>query len=83
MRKTAIPGEHTTSPVQFTRRNVLGVLGAGFIALTRTIGAAPLPNPTWKTAVGLNGFESASRKYKKNYPIWEILDFASRHGFDG
>ena len=37
----------------------------------------------WKTAVGLNGFESGIRKYKRNYPIWEILDFASRTGFDG
>ena len=37
----------------------------------------------WKTAVGLNGFQSGSRKYKKNYPIWEMLDFASRNGFEG
>jgi sugar phosphate isomerase/epimerase len=37
----------------------------------------------WKTAIGLNGFQSGSRKYNKNYPIWEVLDFASRHGFDG
>lgn len=37
----------------------------------------------FKTAVGLNGFQSGSRKYKKNYPIWEVLDFASRHKFDG
>jgi sugar phosphate isomerase/epimerase len=34
-------------------------------------------------AIGLNGFQSGSRKYKKNYPIWEVLDFASRHGFEG
>lgn len=33
--------------------------------------------------MGLNGFESGIRKYHKNYPIWEILDFASRSGFDG
>src|SRR5262245_9535545 len=25
----------------------------------------------FKTAIGLNGFQSGSRKYKKNYPIWE------------
>jgi sugar phosphate isomerase/epimerase len=37
----------------------------------------------WKVAVGLNGFQSGSHKYKKNYPIWEVLDFASRHAFDG
>lgn len=39
--------------------------------------------PAWKTAVGLNGFESSSRKYKKLYPIWEILEFCSTVGFDG
>ena len=39
--------------------------------------------PKWKTAIGLNGFQSGSRKYNKNYPIWEVLDFASRQGFDG
>ena len=39
--------------------------------------------PKWKTAVGLNGFQSSSAKYGKDYPIWEILDFASRTGFDG
>ncbi|MBI5386645.1 MAG: sugar phosphate isomerase/epimerase [Verrucomicrobia bacterium] len=37
----------------------------------------------WKTSIGLNGFQSGSRKYKKNYPIWEVLDFAARHGFEG
>lgn len=37
----------------------------------------------WKTVVGLNGFQSGTHKYKKNYPIWEVLDFASRHGFEG
>lgn len=37
----------------------------------------------WKTAVGLNGFASSSRKYGKIFPIWEVLDFVSRAGFDG
>ena len=27
--------------------------------------------PRWKTAFGLNGFSSASRKYQKTFPIWE------------
>ncbi len=40
-------------------------------------------SPPWKTAVGLNGFASGTSKYKKTYPIWEILDFAARSGFDG
>ncbi len=37
----------------------------------------------WRTAIGLNGFQSGSHKYKKNYPIWEVLDFASRNRFEG
>lgn len=37
----------------------------------------------WKIALGLNGFQSGSGKYRKNYPIWEILDFAARNGFEG
>ncbi|HPA46120.1 MAG TPA: sugar phosphate isomerase/epimerase family protein [bacterium] len=37
----------------------------------------------WKTAVGLNGFASGVGKYQKNYPIWEVLDFAAQAGFDG
>jgi sugar phosphate isomerase/epimerase len=37
----------------------------------------------WKIAVGLNGFQSGTRKYKKNYPIWEVADFAARAGFTG
>lgn len=39
--------------------------------------------PGWKIAVGLNGFQSGSRKYKANYPIWEVAQFAARAGFDG
>jgi sugar phosphate isomerase/epimerase len=37
----------------------------------------------WKVAVGLNGFQSGTRKHKKNYPIWEVAQFAEREGFDG
>ncbi len=37
----------------------------------------------WKTAVGLNGFASGERKYKKSYPIWEVLHFCSQTDFDG
>jgi sugar phosphate isomerase/epimerase len=45
--------------------------------------AAEVAKPLWKTAVGLNGFQSGTRKYKKTYPIWEVADFASRERFDG
>ena len=54
---------------------------AGLTAPSRTA-EAQTAKP-WKTAIGLNGFESSSRKYQKNYPIWEVLDFAANEGFDG
>lgn len=60
----------------------LGAVAAG-AALLPFAGRAASPNVRWKTAVGLNGFESSARKYKKTYPLWEILDFASHEGFDG
>ncbi|MCX6885464.1 MAG: sugar phosphate isomerase/epimerase [Verrucomicrobia bacterium] len=66
------------------RRSALKLLGAA-LALPAL---APLSHavdgkPLWKTAVGLNGFQSGTRKYGRNYPIWEVLDFASRNHFDG
>ncbi|MBN1418423.1 MAG: sugar phosphate isomerase/epimerase, partial [Planctomycetes bacterium] len=36
-----------------------------------------------KRAFGLNGFMSSAGKYGKDYPIWEVLEFARREGFDG
>ena len=58
------------------------------LAACTTLGLAPLvaadiSNPGWKTAVGLNGFQSGSRKYKKNYPIWEVANFVASEGFSG
>jgi sugar phosphate isomerase/epimerase len=66
------------------RREAIKLL-AGALALPALVDQAggAENRSVWKTAVGLNGFQSGSRKYKKNYPIWEVLDFASRHGFDG
>ncbi len=46
-------------------------------------GARERRNPAWKTAIGLNGFGSSASKYKKRFPIWEVLDFAADAGFDG
>lgn len=37
----------------------------------------------WRPAIGLNGFMSSSHTFKKQYPIKEILEFASREGFEG
>src|SRR6266850_1628674 len=66
------------------RRTALKLI-SGALALPAVVDApgAAQTKSVWKSAVGLNGFQSGSRKYKKNYPIWEVLDFASRHGFDG
>ncbi len=66
------------------RRTALQLLGGALAlpAFTAHSSAAE-PASVWKTAVGLNGFQSGSHKYRKNYPIWELLDFASRHGFNG
>jgi len=47
------------------------------------IAAAAAANPKWKTAIGLNGFSSSSQKYDTVFPIWEVLDYAGRSGFDG
>jgi len=75
------------SPV--SRRTALKALPA-FAALGSVLRpavgahAAPVAAETsWRIAVGLNGFQSGSRKYKTNYPIWEVLDFAARNRFDG
>lgn len=67
-----------------TRRQALGSLAAT-LALPSLASelSAQSTGARWKTAVGLNGFQSGSSKYKKNYPIWEVLDFASRNKFDG
>jgi sugar phosphate isomerase/epimerase len=58
------------------------VAGAAAGVLSHT-GTAKDQAPEWKLAVGLNGFQSGTRKYKKTYPIWEVADFASREGFNG
>ena len=77
-------------PARSSRRDFLATLGAtsilpaAFPAPASAATAAPAATPAaWKTAVGLNGFQSGAHKYKKTYPIWEVLDFAAREGFDG
>ena len=80
------PALATNPPI--SRRGALKVLASSVVASVAA-SAAPLSalgqssEKKWKTAIGLNGFQSGSHKYHKNYPIWEVLDFASRHGFAG
>ncbi len=66
------------------RRTLLQSIGCAAAAcwLPRTSLAATAA-PRWKTAVGLNGFMSSGQDYHQVFPIWEVLDFASRQGFDG
>src|SRR6185369_14414250 len=60
------------------RRAVLKMLACGLVAPALSFAAgSKAESAKWKTAIGLNGFQSGSRKYKKNYPIWEVLDFAA------
>lgn len=37
----------------------------------------------WRTAFGLNGFMSSESVFGNTFPIWEVLDFAQREGFEG
>lgn len=60
-----------------------GALAAPLLAGPATSHAAGWPPTGWKAAVGLNGFQSGTHKYKKTFPIWEVLDFAATEGFDG
>jgi sugar phosphate isomerase/epimerase len=67
-----------------SRREALQRVSSALALTTFALDAsAGESKPVWKTAVGLNGFQSGTRKYKKNYPVWEVLDFASHRGFDG
>src|SRR5882672_12207512 len=74
--------KHRSTPGAIPRRAALKWL-MGAVAAPVLLAEAAQASPIWKTAIGLNGFQSGSRKYKKNYPIWEVLDFASRNSFEG
>jgi sugar phosphate isomerase/epimerase len=37
----------------------------------------------WRLAFGLNGFESSENSFQNSFPIWEVLEFAQREGFEG
>ncbi|MGQ9589369.1 MAG: sugar phosphate isomerase/epimerase family protein [Planctomycetota bacterium] len=54
--------------------------------------SAPEPDPPrrsasgsqrrWRVAFGLNGFMSSESVFGKTFPIWEVLAFAEREGFE-
>jgi sugar phosphate isomerase/epimerase len=37
----------------------------------------------WRIGAGLNGFMSSEKVHKQSYPIWEVLDFCEKEGFEG
>jgi len=37
----------------------------------------------WRVALGLNGFMSSEGTFGGTYPLWEVLDFGQREGFEG
>jgi sugar phosphate isomerase/epimerase len=59
------------------------MIGAAAVAAINTKATAQSGMAPWKTAIGLNGFSSSAQKYEKIFPIWEVLDYAARSGFDG
>ena len=66
------------------RRDMLKTIGAAvLLSAEPSASGRQSKRRRWKTAFGLNGFASSSRKYGKSYPVWEVLDFAGRTGFDG
>ncbi len=54
--------------------------GAALAAQTTTPGRRQRP---WRTAIGLNGFMSSEQEFENSFPIWEVLDFAQKEGFEG
>lgn len=66
------------------RREMLQMVsGAAAACLLPGAASATSEKAHWKTAVGLNGFMSSGQDHNRIYPIWEILDFASKQKFDG
>ncbi|MBE7503934.1 MAG: sugar phosphate isomerase/epimerase [Verrucomicrobiales bacterium] len=81
------PAQNSRAPLLagregWTRRHMLQAI-AGVSAVAASLRAAGGPNLRWRTAIGLNGFESSASKYKQQFPLWEILDYAAQEGFDG
>jgi len=68
-----------------SRRGFLKTIGVAAMvgASSRTDCQSVPPKRPWRPAIGLNGFMSSSRTFKKNYPLKEILAWASREGFEG
>ena len=72
------------SSLPLSRRSFVSrAAGAGLSICTGLQSAVASPKLEWKTAISMNGFASAIRKYKKNFRIEDVLRFASATGFQG
>ena len=75
---------HALSRRTFLRDTVLTSAAAA-----AGLGAGAARHPTsgsqrrWRTAFGLNGFMSSEQEFGNSFPIWEVLEFAQREGFEG
>lgn len=85
MKRHPAVSRNTPPPAHpLTRRTALKLAGSALVLPSLLVRSSAAENRSvWSTAVGLNGFQSGSHKYRKNYPIWEVLEFAVREGFDG
>ena len=64
-----------------TRREFLAG-AAAFVGATMTA-AQEGGDTRWGCGLGLNGFMSSAHAYQKEYPIAEVIRFATQEGFDG
>jgi len=70
--------------METTRRQFLaGGMAAGAMIAGTAAFAEERKKPQWRCGLGLNGFMSSGQEFKKMYPIWDVLDFATNEGFDG
>lgn len=84
-----------TTRRRFLKRSIVTSAAAGLGAAAGPIGlaqageeSATSPPPSgsqrrWRTAFGLNGFMSSEREFGNSFPIWDVLGFAQREGFEG
>jgi len=79
--------------LQGTAASVAAVAAVEELSKAASTAAEASPTPTgrrasgsqrrWRVAFGLNGFQSSESLYGHTFPIWEVLEFAQREGFEG
>ncbi len=71
--------------LHISRRRLIAQTAGACLSLSGlSVPVTAAPSKTeWKTAIGMNSFASATRKYQKQFPIEDVLGFASKAGFQG